>query len=199
MKPTLLFLLTAVLSYGQQPRSMPVPNVTARTNTASKHIERSNFGTTKTAQDIRGLTVSVNVSFFSAPPAPYDVQCFFIAKNGQTRSIFSAVKSTSQALSSAYEFGSDKLAGATREWTAIPFSGTYTTTFEGGDTVNGNFSVLSTSSAYTPGSKFDGWIVRVVAGGKVLKIDSNQPTLLDLATKWAPSLDAAAQKAPVQD
>jgi hypothetical protein len=44
-----------------------------------------------------------------------------------------------------------------------------------------------------PGSKMDGWVVRVVYHGRVLKIDSNQPYLVDLAKSFPQLFDQAAK------
>jgi hypothetical protein len=56
---------------------------------------------------------------------------------------------------------------------SIPFSGVYSDSGGGG----GTFSGVAVDSATTLGSKIEGWIVRLVAQGKVIRTESNQPAL----------------------
>jgi hypothetical protein len=186
-----------VHSQAQQPAPMPVPNLTAKTSAASNKITRTNSGTERTAQSNRSIGVSVNVSFFTQPPAPYDVQCFFIAKDDSTgeRYIFDADKATSQDKVAGFQFDSQSLAGGSKTWTSVPFSGTFSGSATDGTSVTGRFNGASSASSMTLGSKIEGWIVRVVGpDGKVVRMESNQPALKEMATRLGPALDKAATK-----
>ena len=201
--PGTLLLLSAAAgllvspALGQPPSTapaMPIPTLAARTNSAGKRITRGGTATNRYQQDTRAMSVSAAVSFFNPPPADYDVQCFFIAREerGAGLWIFDAASETSRAKASQFEFTSEPISGTARTWTSLPFSGTFSATTTNGEGVQGSFSGQANSSTEVRGSKIEGWIVRVVSGGKVLRTESNQPRLRELAASNAKALDAAA-------
>lgn len=200
MKPAILstgvLVLLTLFMQAQQPAAMPLPTVTARTDSSAKRTTTEKSGYTRIKEENRTLGVAVNVRFFAVPPFPYEVQAFFIAKDNTTRArtIFDAAAETSQNLAADFAFESSPLTGTTKSWTSIPISGTYSGTTSYGQSVMGNFQGSATSYSKTAGSNIEGWIVRVVAQGKVLRVDSNQQALKGLAEKQATEFDAAAGK-----
>jgi hypothetical protein len=162
--------------------------LTAQTNKASKQIQITQSSNTRTEQEVRTESVKVNVHFFGAPKSPYEVQCFFISKNEASlaQTIYDAVSISAQKPDLNYQFVSLPLSGGSRRFTAVPLVGVYSD----GSTVTGTYA---TSSA-TTGSKIEGWIVRVCVQGHAVRVESNQPSLKDLAYKISDQLDAAAAK-----
>lgn len=162
--------------------------LTAQTNKASKQIQITQSNNTRTEQDVRTQSVKVNVHFFGTPKSPYEVQCFFISKNEASlaQTIYDAISISAQKPDLNYQFVSLALSGGSRRFTAVPLMGVYSD----GSTFTGTYA---TSSA-TTGSKIEGWIVRVCVQGHAVRVESNQPSLKNLAYKISDQLDAAAAK-----
>ena len=208
MKQTLRALIVGWMvmpcGYGQQPVRMEVPAVTAKTQLASKGIAITHSGYTRTEQEGRQMSVKVEVRFFHAPPAPYELQCFFISKNEATHDmqVFDEMKKTAQGQVFEWEFMSTPIAGATRKYTSTPFSGSWVGigsdgSVTGGGTYGGTHDKYSETSGY----KIVGWVVRVVGGGQVLRVESNQPSLQQTAETDAMSkeFNAIAATLPNED
>jgi hypothetical protein len=141
----------------------------------------------------REMSVSVSVRFFAPLPGPFDVQCFFLAKNDATRShyIFNVVEEEAKRATFDGEIHSGTVLGTTRDWVGIPLSLPESIPPDGGNVVDatGKGVTADTKSA----SKIEGWVLRVVYGGHVLKVDSNQPHLAELANRLPVVFDAAAK------
>jgi hypothetical protein len=142
-------------------------------------------------------SVSVKIRFFKAPPAPYEVQCFFMAKNeaAKIRYIFNVAKHQSTEATDEIEFHSGALLGTTSNWIALPF-GTPAPGANANDLGNltpGAAAGLVVNSDAKQGSKMEGWILRVVCNGQVLKVESNQPYLLEMAKRLERPFDDAAK------
>jgi hypothetical protein len=170
------------------------PILTAKTNLASRRIAQLQTGTTRIEQDNRTYSVDVSCRFAAAPPVPYEVQCFFISKNEATlaRAIYDAVVTTGQTEDFRQEFVSQPLAGNKRTFTSMPFSST--SAYSDGS-VGSTVGVIN-SYKEIKGQKVEGWIVRVVCQGKVLRVESNQPSLSEMANQLKPQLDAAIARVP---
>jgi hypothetical protein len=124
---------------------------------------------------------------------PYEVQCFFIAKDkSQGRYIYDAIKFHSSAqFDELNVFARDLFAGTkttdisvsknrisgTTSW-SDPYHGTLTST------------VVLTSAK--PGSQVEGWIVRVVSGGQVVRFDASLSELKTFAGSESALLDKVA-------
>jgi hypothetical protein len=173
---------------------MNPPEVTAMTNLASRQIAELQTGSTRVEQDKRIYSVNVNCHFLSDPEEPYEVQCFFIARpEGTTgRSIFDAVAKTAHGANANFIFTSQPLAGTKRTFRSVPF--TTTSLYSNGSI--GTSVGVSSSYSEVKGQKVDGWIVRVVAQGRVLSVKSNQPPLAELAAHLQSQLDAVIAKVP---
>jgi len=184
----------AVAPVRQPVHPMNPPEVTAMTNLASKRIDQLQTGSTRVEQDKRTYSVNVNCHFLSEPEEPYEVQCFFIARPEGTsgRSIFDAVAKTAHGANANFIFTSQPLAGARRTFKSVPF--TTTSLYSNGSI--GTSVGVSSSYSEVKGQKVDGWIVRVVAQGRVLSVKSNQPPLAELAAHSQAQLDAVIAKVP---
>ena len=184
----------------QQPVNY-VPTVTATTSSVSKRTVTTGTVYSGKAQAVRSTGVDVAISFFAAPPEAYDVQCFFLAKDEATkeRYIFDIGVQQAQGRFANVSFASVPLTGTTKSWVVIPFAGTFSGTVTDSDprargatsTVDGTFSGSSGTASRVQGSKIDGWVVRVVYQGKVLRVDSNQAALSEIAKKDAAVFDKA--------
>ena len=182
----------------QQPVNY-VPTVTATTSSVSKRTVTTGTVYSGKAQAVRSTGVDVAISFFAAPPEAYDVQCFFLAKDEATkeRYIFDIGVQQAQGRFANVSFASVPLTGTTKSWVVIPFAGTFSGTVYDpkargvSPTVDGTFSGSSGTASQKQGSKIDGWVVRVVYQGKVLRVDSNQAALSEIATKDAAVFDKA--------
>lgn len=144
------------------------------------------------SQPQREMSVTVSVQFFSPPPGPFEVQCFFLAKNDSTRSryIFNVVGEESKKPTFSDEIHSGTLLGARMDWVGIPLSLPVEVPQDGGTFVDaGGKSVESDTKL---GSKIEGWVLRVVYQGRVLKVDSNQTYLAELANRLPKLFDKAA-------
>ena len=162
-----------------------VPAVSAKTTTAGNREATSVTGSTTRTQAMHVLGVDVQFRFFRPLTAPVDLQCFFVARNEGTgaRFIFESSTLTQRTATGDVQFTSSPLAGTVKEQIFIPITGT----FSDGSTFTGQ----ATSSTSTMGSKAEGWVIRFVSGGHVLKVGSNQPFLTDLALKTPAIFDKA--------
>jgi len=141
----------------------------------------------------REMSVTVSVRFFAPLPGPFEVQCFFMAKNDTTRLhyIFNVVEEESKKSTFDGEIHSGTVLGATRDWIGIPLALPESTPQDGGKLVDATGKTVSADTKMA--SKIEGWVLRVVYGGRVLKVDSNQPHLTELANRLPELFDAAAK------
>ena len=191
-----------------------VPFVSAVTLSSGKRdvnsVAANGFNQT---QAVRSIGVGVDWRFTGQQKESYEVQCFFVAKNesGKGRYIYDAVRIESKNASGKAEFRAEPLMGSGKQWYDIPFVGTVDVTTRT-DTRDATGNTISSSSSTSPetvrgtlrltneivGSKVEGWIVRVVSGGKPVKVLSNQSHLEPLARGISDTLDAVAAKARKQ-
>jgi len=181
-------LLSIVLAGGVHAAERPeVPNVAAHTDIVGK---RKNVKTTDSdgfnqTQDMRSLSVVVELRSFHPPKQPYDVECFFIARSESTKSnyIYDVIRQSSSAQSDVLKFQPAPLGGNGRRWITLPMTGSFTGATSSGDLVTGLVSGEVTYSQRIDGSKFYGWLVRVISQGTVVRMETNQPQLKILAEK----------------
>lgn len=170
-----------------------LPQLAAKTSATRRHIGISTSGFTRTEQDTRTMGVEVTCRFFETPQIPYEVQCFFVARDASAgqRAVFDAVVGQSQNIAVALRFESQPLAGGTRRFTSVPFSSSIQRPDGSVETRYGTEDTQTT----TAGNRIEGWIVRVVARGHVLGMQSNQQSLMEMAARFGGQLDAAATRA----
>ena len=113
-----------------------------------------------------------------------------MAKNETTRSryIFNVIGEESKKPTFADEIHSGTLLGSKMDWTGIPLSLPAAVPEDGGTFVDRKSVEPDTKL----GSKIEGWVLRVVYQGRVLKVDSNQPFLAELANRLPKVFDEAA-------
>jgi hypothetical protein len=177
----------------------PVPFVSAKTNMVSSKtvVEPGslNIGglTLSQTQSQREMSVKVSVQFFSPLSGPFEVQCFFMAKNDTTRShyIFNFVEEESKTPTFEGEVQSGMILSTTRDWIGIPFAQPGSIPQDGGKLVDASGKTVGADTK--SGSKIEGWVIRVVYEGRVLKVDSNQSHLAELANRLPELFDKAAK------
>lgn len=197
-----LLLAFAVSLPAQQPGFTP-PSLNATTATTSKRNSTTGTATSGQSQTIRQTAVAVAVSFLRPPAEPYDVQCFFVAKDEATREryIFDASSYQAKGNSATKVITSQPLTGTSKTWTVIPFGGTFTGTARPDNPrlpnlkVDGTFSGASATSNKIEGSKIDGWVVRVVYQGQPIAVASSMQPLAEFAKANPEAFDKAIKPA----
>jgi len=156
-----------------------------RTTQTSKREVVQSTGSIRQTQTVRSLGVLVEYRSIRPVRAPYEVQCFFVAKDEATRERFIYYCETARVEggNGKLEFHAKSLKGSTKTVTSIPV----TAATDSGETYLGTATAVSE----TPGLKMDGWIVRILSEGKVVQIDSNQAHLRALAQDDPEWLDDA--------
>lgn len=175
---TLLLLPTLALAQG------PVYFSARTIQTAKREVVQST-GNVRQTQTVRSLGVEVEYHSYRPPKAPYEVQCFFVARDEATKDRFIYYCKTADVRggNGKLEFHAQSLKGTTKTVTTIPLAAAS----DSGETYLG----LATSVSEIPGFKMEGWIVRILSEGKVVQIDSNQPHLRTLARENPEWLDAS--------
>lgn len=205
MKTHLLTFLLVTISAAraQQPQ---VPHLTAVSLQRGNSISRSSsaryvggVSTTSTSKDTsRIAAVKVTLRSFSTPKAPYEVQCFFCAKDFvKTRYIFDAKRVQSSVVFDEINiFARDRFGGAqTIDQTKSSEPITGMTQY--GEYVSGTLTTTVRLTTTTPGSTLEGWIVRVISGGKVVRVDASLQELKTLAERESALLDSVVTKVPL--
>jgi hypothetical protein len=127
---------------------------------------------------------------------PYEVQCFFIAKDkSQSRYIYDAIKFHSiTQFDEVNVFARDLFGGTkTTDISVSPISGITSQ----GDYFYGTDTVVLTSTK--PGSQVEGWIVRVLSRGQVVRFEASLSDLKTFAEWESASLDKAANSVSFKD
>lgn len=180
------------------PKQRPFVTLNAGTSSNAKRSIRQSAGKTwvKTGE-VSTISVGVSCGFFKTPPWPYEVQVFFVARNETTkeRYIFSSQKQSSQDMAFSGDFESPTLVGTTSKIYTLKQSGSFsgtTSSPSSAGSFQGTYRGTGTITGSTKGSKIDGWIVRVVADGDVIKSQASDNPLLTLAEKNRQLLDEIA-------
>lgn len=203
LRPIAFFCLAAIsavapIARAQQPQ---VPTLSAtslqRGTVISRSVRAYGYGEYSQSKDVsRSGAVKVVLRSFAEPRAPYEVQCFFSAKDRQkNRYIFDVKKTTSSATFDEMQFFSrDLFGGSETVDQRITTGRSYQTTpYGGGYSTNVPVAVLLTK--VVPGSSFEGWIVRVISAGKVVRMEASLQELKQIADKEAAVLDQLAAEA----
>jgi hypothetical protein len=155
-------------------------SLTAKTLSWGKRDDKSRsaggFNVTTTTQS---RAVEARVFMFEKPKKSCVVQCFFFAKDVESKDMFLFHKEE-QSLSEngSLVFKAPDIVNGVR---ATRFT-TANVWLVGGGSTLGTLTEHFSSS----GSRFYGWVVRVIFDGKIAKVESNQSDLLALG-KAAPS------------
>jgi hypothetical protein len=130
------------------------------------------------------LAVDCRISFNRGPSQPYTIQCFFFSQKSSTKNLF-IFAPQSQVVESAggnFRFEVPELDFYPR---SREFSLSGKVKGEEPDAKNFYYQ-----NGYGISERF-GWLVRVVSGGVVLKIETNQGVLKDLARRHPEYFDWA--------
>ena len=125
---------------------------------------------------------------------PYEVQCFFIAKDkDQARYIYDAIKfhSTMQ-FDEVNVFGRDLFGGTKTVDISVgnyPISGVTSQ----GDYFHGTRTDTVVLTSTKPGSQVEGWIVRVLNGGQVVRFEASLSELKTFGESESGLLDKVAE------
>lgn len=182
-------LVSRALAADERPQVPTLSAVNFQTgNVISRSGDSRIIGTAAYSQDstktTRIVAVKVQVRSSSKPKAPYEVQCFFTATDpAHKRYIYDAVKTPSDKQW-------DELVVYARDL----FGGSQTVE-QGTVTTQTATETLTTSVILTttvPGARLEGWIVRVISGGHVVRLEASLHNLKDFAEKEAALLDKIA-------
>ena len=188
----LAFISMAILPLANAQSNLPM--VTAATLSSGKK------GVTTITSDgfIEGhvgqsIGVSVKWRYFRAPTEPCELQCFFVAKHdsNKARYVYDVATRQTTEIGGEVQFLAQPLLSSGLKWADIPFAGTITGS---NPTKTARIDGTLTLTSAVPGSKLEGWIVRAVSGGQVVRIISNQSHLESLAKEIPEKLDAIAAK-----
>jgi len=171
-----------------------------RGNSISRTQSGGNEGRTNVVESSkkssRSAAVKVTLRSFSKPTEPYEVQCFFAAKDSsRKRIIFDAKKTFSSEITDEISFFSKELDGGTeiKQTTTRKLADTPGLYGEpdrpGGDSKRSKVTAAN-------GSKLEGWIVRVVSGGKVVRTEASLPELKRFAEQESAMLEGYAFSTP---
>jgi hypothetical protein len=141
------------------------------------------------------LAVNVKLRTIGKPLVePYEVQCFFIAKDSsQARYIYDAIKfHSSTQFDEVNVFARDLFGGTNTTDISVsnnPISGTTSS----GDTFYGTLTSTVLLTTTKPGSQVEGWIVRVLSRGELVRFDASLSELKTFAEQESPLLDKVAE------
>lgn len=189
-------LVCAPVNAQQQPAA-PFVNFTAGNLKTGNRIERDQgatvaeegVGTYASKTTMRILAVEARLRAFSKPALPFEVQCFFIAKDSNKNLyVYDYAHGSTQELVHQFSFSSRDLFGG--------FKSTSVSTMpDVPGTGLGSVTVISTETR--PGSSVVGWIVRLRYGDKSVKTEASLQELKTFAERESSLLDSvAAPKAP---
>jgi len=189
MKPILTTILAATVGLTSalaEPAKSDFFTFSAKTaqrgKTEDKYKDSSGASVRET---VRSQAVDASVFFTRGPSVQYSVQCFFIAQDEDTKEqyIYDAQTQPVEGSKGAFTFTAPPLTGTVRRSKSFPVSGMTTS----GELVSGSLYYRSTST----GSKIYGWLTRLVADGKPVRIETNQSQLKTLAERNPQYFDAA--------
>ncbi len=134
---------------------------------------------------MQSMSIRVDLKSFTPPQVPYDVQCFMVARSDLdgTKYIYEVHRKSSAAQFDTILFPAGPVTGTGKKWVSIPRSDLTTS----GQPV----SALPIVSKGVKGTKYYGWIVRVVSNEMAVRHESNQPELKLAAEKTPAAFDLA--------
>lgn len=133
----------------------------------------------------RSQSVDASVFFTRGPSSQYTVECFFIAQDDDTKElyIYDSQSQKVEGRKGTFTFEAPSLTSKIRRSISFPISGVTVT----GSPVNGSMYFSSTAT----GSKIYGWIVRLVTGEQIVRMETNKSQLKTLAQRNPKHFDAA--------
>lgn len=175
----------------QQPQ-VPVLSATSlqRGNSIARNVRSTGLNRSEQSKEVsRAGAVKVVLRSFSKPKTPYEVQCFFSAKDAEkNRYIFDVKKTTSSETFDEMQFSSRELFGGSEKVDQRPI-------YHSGPT-GGGYSRTTVVPVFltktVAGSSFEGWIVRVLSAGKIVRLDASLPELKSFAEKNPAVFDRVA-------
>ena len=193
---TACVLLASALADAQ-----PIPYFSATSIQRGTRISHSSatriigtFNTSTVSQTTKGIIgVKVQLRHFGKLTSPYEIQCFFIAKDAtKLRYVYDFVKAVSdQQFDEVTIFGRDLFAGTetvSKARTSVPSYGISSS----GESVYGTSTLTLTQTTIRPGSDIEGWIVRIISEGKVIRSDASLSELRNFAESETADLDKIA-------
>lgn len=157
-------------------------------------------GTSNTKETTRISAIRVQLSAFSKPEHPYEVQCFFVAKDpARRRYIYDAQRFLSDGIRANFPVYGRDLFGGSETVTQIARYVTITELdAKEQKLVTKTVPVNDTQTTKTAGSKHEGWVVRVLSEGKVVRLAASLAQLQAFAEKEAALLDKVALESAIE-
>ncbi len=196
-------LALPTLARAQQPQ---VPSVHAVSLQRSASVARSSTAryvgqasyTSSTKSTNRMAAVKVTLRSFQKPIAPYEVQCFFVAKDyAKMRYVFDAKKVHSSATFDEINIFGKGLDGGTQNFEQETTHATLPGQSGASAQLNRNRLETRQLTTVRSGSSLEGWIVRVISGGKVVRTETSLQELKGFAEQEVVMLDEIAKGTPV--
>jgi hypothetical protein len=197
-----LALWTAAVPFaGAQQPQVPFLSVTTLQsgNTIARSVRTMEKDATQLSKEVsRAGAVRIVLRSFSAPKTPYEVQCFFSAKDAKkNRYIFDVKKKSSSAVFDEIRIYSRELFGGSEkvDETTTTQHVTWSDPYGNGGVSSGYAPVKVYLTSAIPGSSFEGWIVRILSESKVVRTEASVQELKLIAEKETAMLDKLAAEA----
>lgn len=197
-------LFTALLLLACQALEAKSDGLASLTVTNLQHgsvVARFPNGTpnSNTKETTRVAAIRIKLSAFSKPTEPYEVQCFFFAKDPARRRFIYDVQRflSEQALADFAVYARDLFGGSQ----TVTQSTRYVTVSEldtEGKIQTKTLPLTDTQVSKTPGNTREGWVVRVLREGKVVRTAASLAPLQQFAEKESILLDKLAAEAQLQ-
>jgi hypothetical protein len=131
---------------------------------------------------------------------PYEVQCFFIAKDkSQARYIYDAIKFHSSTQFDEVNVAARDLFGGTKTVDISVSKNPIAGVTSQGDHFYGTLTDTVVLTSTKPGSHVEGWIVRVLSQGQVVRLQASLSELKPFAEWQGSLLDKAANSVSFKD
>ena len=189
--PIVAWIGSTAIVVAEQPQ-VPVISATSlqRGSSIARSVRSTGLNRSEQSKEVsRAGAVKVVLRSFSKPKSPYEVQCFFSAKDAErNRYIFDVKKTASSETFDEMSFFSRELFGGSEKIDQRPI-------YHSGPTGGGysRTTVLPVFLTKTvAGSSFEGWIVRVLSAGKVVRLEASLPELKSFAEKNPAIFDRVA-------
>lgn len=152
-----------------------------------------------TKETTRVAAIRVKVSAFSKPTEPYEVQCFFFAKDpGRRRFIYDVQRFQSEQALADFAVYARDLFGGSQTVTQSTRYVTLTEVTTQGSVETKTVPVTDTQVSTTRGNNREGWVVRVLSNGRLARMTSSLAQLQQFAEKESALLDKLASEAQLQ-
>lgn len=198
-----LCLALCPAAWAQQPQvpslqavSLQRGNAITRSSTVRSEGASSYVANSKASS--RMAAVKVTLRSFSKPTTPYEVQCFFCAKDySKARYVFDAKKVLSSAAFDEITITSRELDGGTQKFEQTTTPQAINGQTGPGALVDPNRLLIQQLTTTRVGSTLEGWVVRVISGGKVVRTEASLQELKVFAERESAMLDEIATKVAV--